>query len=262
MRAYEDPEFERRLGAHLAEHGLGGSGPLAVEALHGVDQFHTGGPAPILRLIEHGELRRSDRVLDLGAGLGGVSRLVAGETGSSVLGIDATRTYLEAARSLTARCGLQSAISFVEGDVTELDLDDGSVDVALLVHVQVNIEHKADLFRGLRRVLRPAGKLLLWEIVAGRPGELPWPMPWSLDGSESHLATIDELRGVVESAGFAVRRWEDRSEPMFAWARRVQARGSRPSLAGVLLDGHARISNLGEAILARKVSLVEGVCDA
>lgn len=84
------------------------------------------------------------------------------------------------ARHLDERTDLDSLVDACVGDVTALDLDDDSVDVAWMCHVSMNVLDKARLLAELGRVLRPGGQLALFEIVAGPgDGELELPVPWA-----------------------------------------------------------------------------------
>ena len=257
----EDPAFAERLRRELAGHGLDGPATWELGQLFGVDQFHVGGPEPIRRLVTRSGLGPGDRVLDLGAGFGGTARLVAATTGASVLGVDRSPRYVEAARWLTERCGLAGRVRFAIGDVTALGVAPNSFDGALLVHVQLNVEHKSALFAEIRRVLRPGACLLLWEVAGVRPGALRWPLPWSRDGRDSHLVSQAALRDAIAAAGFHVSHWEDRSEWARRWIRRLKDEGPPPgpALPRVLVDGHERFRNMGAAALAGHLAFVEGV---
>jgi sarcosine/dimethylglycine N-methyltransferase len=76
-------------------------------------------------------------------------------------------------------------------------------------HVQMNVADKARLYSEARRVLVTGGRLAMWDIVAGMPGQLDYPLPSADRPERSHLATPDQLHAAVESAGFAVDHWND-----------------------------------------------------
>lgn len=59
------------------------------------------------------------------------------------------------------------------------------------------------------RVLLTGGQLAIWDITAGTPGPLDYPLPWAGQPELSHLATTGQLRAAIETAGFAVSDWND-----------------------------------------------------
>jgi ubiquinone/menaquinone biosynthesis C-methylase UbiE len=67
-------------------------------------------------------------VLDVGCGLGGSSRYLAAECGCRVAAIDLTPNFVEAARILTARCGLAERIEFQQANALALPFPDGTFD--------------------------------------------------------------------------------------------------------------------------------------
>jgi sarcosine/dimethylglycine N-methyltransferase len=154
----------------------------------------------------------TDRVLDAGTGIGGTARLVAAEIGCSVVAVDVTPEYCDAARWLSGAVGLGDRIEVIEADVCELPLAAGSFDVVISQHVQMNIADKARLYAEARRVLAPGGRLALWDITAGPEQPIRFPVPWAGTPELSHLVTPDALRLLVEEAGFAVATWNDLTE--------------------------------------------------
>ena len=66
----------------------------------------------------------STHVLDLGCGIGGPARYLAGTLGRKVTGIDLSPAFIDAAAYLTARCGLSDRVSFQVGDAQNLPFDD------------------------------------------------------------------------------------------------------------------------------------------
>ena len=72
------------------------------------------------------------------------------------------------------------------------------------------------LYDEARRVLRPGGRLAIWDITAGAPGALDFPLPWADQPVLSHLAPAARLRATIESAGLAVTHWRDMTEDAVA----------------------------------------------
>src|SRR5262249_12427459 len=73
----------------------------------------------------------------------------------------------------------------------------------------MNIEDKERLYAGFARTLRPGALLALQEPMAGPVEPVVYPVMWARDRSMSFLRTPDEMRAVIEAAGFRARAWED-----------------------------------------------------
>jgi magnesium-protoporphyrin O-methyltransferase len=74
-------------------------------------------------------------VLDIGAGIGAVHRLLLEAGAASAIDVDASRPYLEAARAEAARLGLADRIRFIHGDLVAVAADVGEADLVALDRV-------------------------------------------------------------------------------------------------------------------------------
>jgi ubiquinone/menaquinone biosynthesis C-methylase UbiE len=256
--AYEMEGQDARVAALLSQLPA----ELAPASLVALDQFHAGGAEPVERLLSLGGVGPAQVVVDLGSGLGGPARLAA-TRGAKVIGVDQTAAFVALASELTKRCRLADRVSFQVGDMTAPTLADASADRVLLIHAQMNIIDKPALMRAVARLLRPGGALLAWEICAAGVADLSWPVPWSLDGTDSHLVSQSELRAAIEGAGLRVTAWEDRTAWTQQWFQRAFASPpSGPSLASVIDRGPERIQNFAQALRANQLSLVEVIAHA
>ncbi len=130
---------------------------IGTEELAGVDEFHLGGRLATAALIESMDLDARSRVLDVGSGIGGPARTIAAATGCTVIGVDLTPRFVDAARELSDLAGLGDRTSFDVADATALSFEDGAFDAVTLIHVGMNIADKPALFRELTRVLAADG---------------------------------------------------------------------------------------------------------
>jgi ubiquinone/menaquinone biosynthesis C-methylase UbiE len=233
-----------------------------------LDEFHLRGRDATRELARLAGLTAGMRVLDVGCGLGGPARTLATEFGCRVTGVDLTTEFCQIARLLNERLGLGETIEIRNADALDLPVPDGSFDAAVLEHVTMNIADKQRLFREMRRVLRPGGRLALYEICAGtsRPEHLP--APWAESPAMSHLVAPGEMRLAIEAAGFAIREWRDLSAVARDFVRDVLDRARQrpadaPPPVGLNLlvgeNGRTKFENLLRNFEEVRIRVVQGV---
>jgi len=212
---------------------------LTLEELAPVDEFHIRGRAATLELARACGLNSSQRVLDVGSGIGGTSRCLAKEFACRVTGIDLTEEYCNAAVLLSAKVGLADLVDFRQGDATNLPFDDASFDVVWTEHVAMNIPDKSRLYREMHRVLKPGGTLAICDILAGPSDPVLFPVPWARTPDTSFLVQPDELRGLLDDAGFKVKQWSDTTDAARTWfvalAEKIRSEGLPPIGFHILL---------------------------
>ncbi|HEY4459871.1 MAG TPA: GNAT family N-acetyltransferase [Pseudonocardiaceae bacterium] len=112
------------------------------------------------------ELRAGDVVLDLGSGAGGDVLAAArrvGPTGRAI-GLDLTQGMLDLARRHATEHGVTNA-EFRAGRIEEIPLPDESVDVVVSNCVITLSPDKPRVFAEIARVLRPAGRVSISDLV-------------------------------------------------------------------------------------------------
>ena len=220
-------------------------------ALDNLDQFHAGGGDAVDLLIGSLALAQGDRVLDIGSGFGGPARQIARRTGNHVTGIDITPAYVAAARDLTVKAGLDDLTHFRVGDIATFE-PDPEFEAAITMHVQMSVPDKTTWFAHIARCLAPGARLAVWEVCQPHQAEaeLAWPMPWSLDGTDSFVVTPGSLRDSIEQAGFTTTEWTNETEWVQAWITTTFADGlpAGPALPMLLDDGYTRVINYAAAL--------------
>lgn len=239
---------------------------LTTADLAAVDGFHIRGREATLEIAEAMGIGPGSAVLDIGCGLGGPARALAGLRGCSVVGVDLTPAFCEAATELSRWAGLDELTSFRVGDATALGFDDASFDAAVTLHVAMNIPDKLAMYREAHRVLRPGGTFVAYDVLQGEGGDVVFPVPWAREPSISHLATVQEMREMLGAVGFELIAEQDSSDRSLVWFETVAASlasGNRPpvTFAVFLGDDFAEMARNQVANLAdRRIRTVTFTC--
>lgn len=153
--------------------------------------------------ITPARLQAGETVLDLGSG-GGLDCILAAErVGSSgrVIGVDMTPEMIARAQESVARIGLTN-VSFRQGLIEELPVEDESIDVVISNCVINLLPDKEAAFREVHRVLKPGGRLSISDIVThARPPEAD---PARMDrwcACESGAIPVREYEQALRRAG-------------------------------------------------------------
>ncbi len=150
------------------------------------------------------ELKPGETVLDLGSG-GGIDVLLSarrvGPEGKAY-GLDMTDEMLALARDNQRKAGLKN-VEFLKGEIENIPLPDNTVDV-IISNCVINLSGDKDrVLREAFRVLKPAGRLAVSDVVAR--GEVPAEVRrhvelWS--GCIAGALEESDYRAKLQAAGF------------------------------------------------------------
>jgi ubiquinone/menaquinone biosynthesis C-methylase UbiE len=113
-----------------------------------------------------GQLQPGERVVDVGSGAGMDSLIAAKMVGPDgrVIGVDMTRAMLDVARTSASEAGLGN-VEFREGLAESLPVPDSWADVVISNGVLNLLPDKLAALQEIARVLKPAGRLQVGDIL-------------------------------------------------------------------------------------------------
>jgi ubiquinone/menaquinone biosynthesis C-methylase UbiE len=225
--------------SHEESHYLHGTAPCEQDRLSRLNDLLND------QSLREMALRPKDKILDIGCGLGQLTRGMARQAGPGrVVGIERSDDQLAQARLLASRAGEDAAVDFRQGDAACLPLRDdewGTFDVA---HARFVLEHVADpaaVVRGMVRAVREGGRIIM-EDDSHDVFRL-WPEPPGVDRLwQCYLRTYDRagndplvghrLVHLLHQAGAV----PERNTWLF-----FGACGGQPGLLGAYVDNLVRI---------------------
>ncbi len=119
-------------------------------------------------------------------------------------------------------------------------------------------------------MLRPDGRLALYEVCAGSTTPPHFPVPWASDPTLSFLVSPAEMRHQLEQAGFRPLIWTDISQPCLQWFHGLRQRlAARPSTAppplapGLLMGPTAgqKVQNIGRNLAEGRIRVIQAVVE-
>jgi SAM-dependent methyltransferase len=150
------------------------------------------------------KLNAGETVLDLGSG-GGIDVLLSAKRvgpAGKAYGLDMTDEMLALARENQRRAGVEN-VEFLKGEIENIPLPDGSVDV-IISNCVINLSADKDrVMREAFRVLKPGGRLAVSDVVVR--GEVPAEVRRSMElwaGCIAGALGDNEYAGKLTRAGF------------------------------------------------------------
>jgi arsenite methyltransferase len=149
-------------------------------------------------------IKSGETVLDLGSGAGFDCFLAAKKVGprGRVVGVDMTGEMVERARKNASNGGYTN-VEFRKGEIENLPIDDGTIDLIISNCVINLVPNKDKAFKEAFRVLKAGGRLMVSDIVLLK--RLPDFVKNSIDayvGCVAGASTKDRYLNAIKTAGF------------------------------------------------------------
>ena len=171
------------LDAWLNSKSNGGSKPITMEMLNDaghLDQFHYKGIEANDEIIELLQVDASDKLLDVGCGIGGPARYISWKSGCAVDGFDIQTDLVEKANEVTCLVGLKERVSLTRMDVCSHQfankiaatgaLYDGYY--SILVNLHIPKEPRMGMFENIGKAVKETGALCIEDYIL-RWNEIP-----------------------------------------------------------------------------------------
>jgi arsenite methyltransferase len=118
------------------------------------------------RVLDNAMLAPGEALLDVGCGNGLIALGALEREAGEVVFADISEPLLDDCRALAADAGVVERCRFVTASAVDLgSIADGSVDVVTTRSVLIYVEEKERAFREFHRVLRPGGRISLFEPI-------------------------------------------------------------------------------------------------
>lgn len=150
----------------------------------------------------------SEKVLDVGCGIGAVAYDVAEESGALVVGIDLNADHLAKARKRFSH----KRVEYVHGDALS-QLPEGAFDVVVMSNVLEHLKDRSNFLRSLVRVSK-AKRFLIRVPLFERDWRVPLKeelgVDWRLDATHETEYTLESFAEEIAEAGFSIVHQEVR----------------------------------------------------
>ncbi len=185
------------------------NGIKRYEQIFGEGFISTGGLETTKQLTATLSLKKGQKVLDIGSGIGGSAFYMARTYDVAVTGIDLSKNMIELANDSKDLKALK--VNFIHGDIMELEFDPGSFDVIYSRDTLLHIKDKEAVFKRMYSWLKPGGHFLISDYCVGDK-ELSEATKQYIEQRNYYLTTVSSYRQQLEKAGFHGVKGESRNK--------------------------------------------------
>lgn len=176
-------------------------------------------------LAEMAQIKKSDRVLDAGCGVGGSSLFLARKIGCPVVGISLSDKQIAKANNLASKESFTNTPEFLVMDFTKTSFPSSSFDVIWGIESVCHAANKDAFIREAHRLLKPGGRLIVADGF-GQDSTLNkserrhmsyWLNGWGVDALES----VPTFQKHLETQGFQQITYRNITENVMPSSKRL-----------------------------------------
>ncbi|WP_068467662.1 SAM-dependent methyltransferase [Candidatus Protochlamydia phocaeensis] len=207
-------------------------------------------------LAQRASIKKTDRVLDAGCGVGGSAIFLAQTYGCDVVGITLSEKQVLSARRNAEKAKVKPLPTFAVMDYTRTTFPNESFDVVWAIESVCHVEDKALFIREAFRLLKKGGRLILADGFAAQPdyegADRARMERWLNGWGVKELDMASEFEDKLVEAGFSNIAFRDVTPHVMPSSKRLYIY-SWPAII---------LSKLGELMGKRTVSQTENLYGA
>ncbi len=175
-------------------------------------------------LSERVKIKKEDKVLDAGCGIGGSSLWLAKEKQCSVTGITLSEKQVHKASAMAKEMGLNTLVKFEQKDFTATSYQGNSFNVVWAIESVCHASDKSKFLKEAYRILDTGGRLVMADFFKAKDlkGEdatiiRRWAHGWAIPD----FSTIEEFEIQMKEAGFKNIEITDATKEITPSAKRL-----------------------------------------
>ncbi len=196
-----------------------------MQQLWGKGMSGPGDEEYIIKLVKPFGLDPAFTVIDVGAGLGGATRLISEKFDIWITGLESDREVADAGMELSTMAGLAKRAPIHYFDMDRYEFRENSTDCVFSKESLYLVEHKERLLKEIINMIKPRGQLLFTDYVVPKDADEQAVATWAQgEANVPHPWTMRDYENLLTEARLDIRIKEDITEQVYgiitaSWAR-------------------------------------------
>ncbi|MDD5427612.1 MAG: methyltransferase domain-containing protein [Candidatus Omnitrophica bacterium] len=209
MKLYRHPE---RIYNELNAIGYKDGAPLKAADISPFDQYHYFGTDAIDDAISSLSIDSKKKIMDIGSGIGGPARYMAGKTGCHVTALEIQPDLHDIGSSLTERCGLSGSVRHLCGDILDFSEKERDFDIIVSWLSFLHIPDRCALLKKCYTILKLGGKIFIEDFYKRGEFDKKETKILSEDIYCAYLPTLSEYKKQLADGGFVNFKLTDKTD--------------------------------------------------